>query len=93
MAGQLHLVIEMNWNRIPAALLIGGTLLVSGCAVHGRYYYDPYVRDRHRWDTREEQEYRRYLRERNERYRNFRRLDENRQREYWRWRHDHGDRH
>jgi hypothetical protein len=66
-------------------------LLASGCAVRARYY-DDYRHDYHRWDDREDRAYRVWLGERHYEYREFNRLDNDQQRDYWRWRHDHGDR-
>jgi hypothetical protein len=52
--------------------------------------YDNTRRDWHPWDEREERAYRYWIEEeRHERYVEFDRLASNRQRDYWRWRHDH----
>lgn len=62
----------------------------TGCASRSRYY-DPYYRDYHRWDRREDRAYHRYEAERHERERAFSRRSPEEQREYWRWRHEHHD--
>ena len=49
--------------------------------------YDPYRRDYHVWDRREERAYRAYLAERHRRYEAYQRQRIARQRAYWRWRH------
>jgi len=67
-------------------------LLTSGCAARVRYY-DSYRGDYHRWSDREDHEYRVWLKERHYEYRDFNRLDGDRQRDYWNWRHEHRDRH
>lgn len=74
---------------LSAAML--APLLTSGCAVRARYY-DGYRHDYHRWDDREDRAYRVWLGERHYEYREFNRLDNDQLRDYWRWRHDHGDR-
>lgn len=67
-------------------------LLTSGCAARGRYY-DGYYHDYHRWDGREDHQYRVWLTERHYEYRDFNRLDRDQQQDYWKWRHEHSDNH
>lgn len=87
----------MNKHIVP--LLFGATLLAgaftSGCAVRaeGRVrYYDRDHEDWHRWDNREDQEYRRYIKENRREYREFRELNDEEKRDYWNWRHQNGER-
>ena len=54
-----------------------------------RRVYDAEARDYHNWDAREDEAYRRWLQEKHEAYVEYQRLDEKRQREYWKWRHKH----
>lgn len=78
---------------------IGSILL--GCALltpiaiqaddHDRKYYDPDRKDYHNWNQGENRAYQHYAQERKVQNREFRRLDRQRQRDYWRWRHDHPD--
>jgi hypothetical protein len=75
---------------LGAAML--APLLTSGCAARVRYY-DDYHSDYHRWDGGEDRAYRVWLSERHYEYRDFKRLNRDEQRDYWRWRHDHADRH
>ena len=78
-------------GRAALAALLGGLLLGSaGCAV-GMRVYDPEYGVYHSWDRNEESEFRIYLGERHEPYRQFRSLDEGQQREYWKWRHARGE--
>jgi hypothetical protein len=56
-----------------------------------RRYYDPAHRDYHVWNSREDQAYRRYLRERNREYREYNAMKKREQRQYWNWRHEHHD--
>jgi hypothetical protein len=57
-------------------------------------YADPYNRDRHEWNEREERAYRHWMeQERRREYRTYNRLNKRDQREYWQWRHGHMDWH
>ena len=51
--------------------------------------YDPYHKDYHNWDRREDDMYRRWLDERHVAYVDYERLKEKEQRAYWNWRHNH----
>jgi hypothetical protein len=69
------------------------TLLIAtfaGCSAHvsaGYRVYDPYYTDYHTWGPDEDVYYHRWLGERHYEYRDFRRLNKDRQKEYWTWRH------
>jgi len=54
-----------------------------------RRVYDPYHRDYHNWDNRENDMYRQWLEGRHDAYVDYDRLQARRQREYWKWRHSH----
>ncbi len=55
-------------------------------------YYDPYRKDYHEWNEREERAYRHWLeQERHRQYHDWARANERERREYWRWRHSHMD--
>jgi hypothetical protein len=54
-----------------------------------RRVYDPYHRDYHNWDQREDQVYRRWLDEQHESYVDYERLRRKQRRAYWNWRHSH----
>src|SRR5689334_14382551 len=58
-----------------------------------RYYVDPYRHDRHEWNESEARAYRHWLMEerRERQYRDYNRINAERQREYWQWRHEHPD--
>ncbi|MGC1618836.1 MAG: hypothetical protein WA765_10145 [Candidatus Acidiferrum sp.] len=75
---------------LSAAML--APMLTSGCAARVRYY-DSYHNDYHRWDGGEEQSYRVWLGERHYEYRDFKKLNNDQQRDYWNWRHDHPGNH
>jgi hypothetical protein len=79
-----------------ATLVLASGLLwqpISGLAAEHDRYYDRDRRDWHQWNENEERAYRHWLmEERREReYRAYNRLRAERQREYWRWRHEHAD--
>jgi hypothetical protein len=84
-----------------ARVLALGAALVSSLAgiacEHHHYHsyraYDPYYTDYHDWNANEEVYYQRWARETNrDPHRDFRRLRPEEQKEYWTWRHNHGDR-
>src|SRR2546428_2850718 len=54
--------------------------------------YDPYWRDYHVWDQREERAYRTYLTERHRSYVMYKRQRLAQRRAYWRWRHEREER-
>jgi len=54
--------------------------------------YDPYRRDYHRWNQREQREYRAYLAERHRAYVRYERQRLAERRAYWRWRHEREER-
>lgn len=58
---------------------------------HGRFY-DQANRDWHDWNDNEDRAYRAFLAENRKEYREFSRLNDREQAEYWRWRHAHPDR-
>ena len=81
-------------KRFVAVLLFSATLLIptTGFAQYHRYY-DPYRHDYHEWNEAEARAYRHWLMEerREHRFREYQHLERARQREYWRWRHEHPD--
>ena len=59
---------------------------------HVKRYYDPYRRDYHEWNEREERAYRHYLQEqRRGDYHDWRKANRDEQKAYWRWRHEHSE--
>ena len=77
---------------VMAAALSTLVLGAAGCAAQLRFY-DADAGVYHNWNGEEESAFRVYIGERHEPYREFRRLDRDQQRAYWKWRHDrdHGD--
>ena len=77
-------------------LLLTGALAasVAGVACEHHYYrvYDPYYTDYHSWDRDEDVYYHRWAAETHrDANRDFRKLRPEEQKEYWTWRHNHGD--
>ncbi len=61
---------------------------------HHHYYrvYDPYYTDYHEWNAGEVEYYHRWAEEtHHDPHRDFRKLPPSEQKEYWTWRHNHGD--
>jgi hypothetical protein len=54
-----------------------------------RRVYDPYHKDYHNWDQREDAAYRHWLEERHEAYVDYEHLKHRQQESYWNWRHNH----
>ena len=54
-----------------------------------RRVYDPYHKDYHNWDQREDQVYRGWLDTRHAVYVDYEHLKRRDQRAYWNWRHEH----
>lgn len=83
-------------HRLNSALLglaLASSVAGIACGDHHYYrVYDPYYTDYHEFDASEHVYYQRWAGEthRNPR-RDFRRLPPSEQKEYWTWRHNHGD--
>ena len=76
------------------ASILGSSLAGIACGGHHYYrVYDPYYTDYHHWDRDEDAYYQRWADETHrDPHRDFRRLRPEEQKEYWTWRHNHGDR-
>jgi hypothetical protein len=87
-----------NARSILAAGFVGLSLLAASCAgtsVGVRYrVYDGYRSDYHNWDANEGVYYNQWTVETHrDPHQDFRKLKRDDQNEYWKWRHDHPDRH
>jgi hypothetical protein len=81
----------LRWLFLTAVL--GSTIAGLGCSGHVRVY-DPYYTDYHTWNHDEVVYYNQWAVETHrDPHRNFRKLPPNEQKEYWTWRHNHGDHH
>ena len=84
-------------SRSLKSLLLAGALACSFAGLaceHHHYYraYDPYYTDYHEWNHNEDVYYQRWADETHrDPHRDFRKLPPNEQKEYWKWRHNHGD--
>jgi hypothetical protein len=80
----------------PLSVMLLGAALASGvgvaCASHPYRVYDPYYTDYHVWNNDEVVYYNRWSAETHrDPHRDFRHLNKDEQKEYWTWRHNHGD--
>jgi len=79
-----------------AVLLLASAIALSAigtaCEHHAYRVYDPYYSDYHVWNNDEVVYYHQWAREnRRDENRDFRHLPPEEQKEYWTWRHNHGD--
>lgn len=84
-------------SQFPSSWFLAAALTLSvvgtACA-HHHYYrvYDPYYSDYHVWNHDEDAYYHTWARENHQdENRDFRKLPPEEQKEYWTWRHSHGD--
>jgi hypothetical protein len=88
-------MLKNTFSALTLMAALGGSVVLPAVAqaqgVQLRFY-DRSHRDYHRWNSDEDRLYREYLNEHRRRYRAFSRMNRHQQREYWRWRHDHGER-
>jgi hypothetical protein len=84
-------------SHLFSLLLLASTLAVSGMSAgcahrHAYRVYDPYYSDYHTWNDDELGYYHRWAGESHrDPDRDFRKLPPEEQKEYWTWRHSHGD--
>ncbi len=77
---------------LAAALM--SSVLGTACEHHYYKVYDPYYSDYHVWNDGEVVYYQRWAREtHHDEHVDFRTLPPREQKEYWTWRHSHGDHH
>ena len=88
----------MSFGSRPLRAMLLGTALAGAmaglaCSEHHAYrVYDPYYTDYHVWNNDETAYYQRWADETHrDRNRDFRKLSPEEQKEYWTWRHNHGD--
>jgi hypothetical protein len=88
----------MSIGRGTSSLLLFAVLAaastMTGCAERRHRVYDPYYHDYHRWNNNEVVFYNQWVVETHgDSHREYRRLHRDEQRQYWEWRHHHGDHH
>jgi hypothetical protein len=85
-------------SRFQSSCVLAAALASSvfGTACYEHHYYrvyDPYYSDYHQWNNDEVVYYQRWADENHrDTHRDFRKLRPEEQKEYWTWRHSHGDR-
>jgi hypothetical protein len=87
-----------NKSCFIRSLFLGAALALSmlglACAHHYYRAYDPYYSDYHVWNHDEVVYYQQWSREyHRDPDREFRRIPPEEQKEYWNWRHSHGENH
>jgi len=81
----------LRWLFLTAVL--ASSFLGVACSGHVRVY-DPYYTDYHTWNHDEAVYYNQWAVEtHHDPHRDFRKLNDNEKKEYWTWRHNHGDHH
>jgi hypothetical protein len=81
-----------GFTAVLVSTLALGTIMAStGCAEHRYRTYDPYRNDYHTWNSGEDGYYRQWIGERHYDYVDYKHQNKDRQKEYWKWRHDHDD--
>ncbi len=90
-----HLVQLAPVGQLCLAAVIALSVLGLGCAEHHAYrVYDPYYTDYHVWNHDEVVYYNQWSTETHrDPHRDFRKIPPGEQKEYWTWRHNHGDHH
>jgi hypothetical protein len=74
------------------AAVLAASILGTACEHHYDRVYDPYYSDYHVWNDAEGVYYRQWAGENHrDEHRDFRKLPPEEQKEYWTWRHSHGD--
>lgn len=90
---------SISKSRFLHSWFLGAALACSGLGMacsHHHYYrvYDPYYSDYHVWNNDEVVYYHQWAHERHyDENRDFRHLPPDQQKDYWTWRHSHGDNH
>jgi hypothetical protein len=81
-------------NSVLLGLALASSVAGTACEQHHYYRaYDPYYTDYHEWNASEEVYYHDWARETHRNpHRDFRKMRASEQKEYWNWRHNHGDR-
>jgi hypothetical protein len=84
-------------NRFFSLMILAGALatplITTACAHHYHRVYDPFYSDYHVWTPDEDVYYRQWITERHYQYRDYAHLNKDEQKDYWNWRHSHGDHH
>ena len=85
-------LVSRSLRFVLLAGAVAGSLAGIACEHHYYRVYDPYYTDYHVWNVDEEHDYHRWADETHrDQSRDFRKLPPAEQKEYWTWRHNHGD--
>jgi len=82
-------------NRVVNLVLLSGVMIApvsfvaTGCRTET--VYDHEHKDAHKWDGREDAAYHQYLNEQHKDNRDYKNLNDQEQKDYWNWRHQHPD--
>ena len=83
---------SLSFRTLLLAAGLASSLAGVACEHHYVRVYDPYYTDYHVWNDDETVYYHRWANETHrDSGRDFRRLPPEEQKEYWTWRHNHGD--
>lgn len=81
------------WSSLLLTAVLSASVAGVACEHHYYRVYDPYYTDYHVWNHDEDDYYHRWADETHrDAHRDFRQLPSREQKEYWTWRHNHGDR-
>ncbi|HZQ93359.1 MAG TPA: hypothetical protein VFA67_00020 [Candidatus Sulfotelmatobacter sp.] len=85
---------RVRLSSLLLAIVLTSSFAGVACSQHHYYrVYDPYYTDYHQWNDDESNYYRQWANEtRRDPHRDFRKLRPEEQKDYWTWRHNHGDR-
>jgi hypothetical protein len=80
-------------RRLLSSILLGAVLfspvMFNGCTGHASdQVYDPAYHDNHKWDSNENERYRRWEAETRRDHRDLQKRNSDEQKEYWTWRHN-----
>jgi hypothetical protein len=79
-------------SSLLLAAALASTVAGLACENHPYRVYDPYYTDYHTWNNDEVVYYNQWSAETHrDPHRDFRKLPKDEQKEYWTWRHNHGD--
>jgi len=85
-------LVSHSLRLVLLAGAVAGSLAGIACEHHYYRVYDPYYTDYHTWNRSEDVYYHRWADENHhDSHRDFRKLPPNEQKDYWTWRHNHGD--
>jgi hypothetical protein len=84
-----------SWlSSLLLATAVASSVGAIGCEHHYYRVYDPYYTDYHVWNDEEVRYYNQWAIETHrDPHADFRKLPADQQKEYWTWRHNHGDHH